>query len=144
MAKAKLGDTVEVHYKSSIEGSDTFEMTEPDQPLSFTLGKKEVILGFEKAILGMQVGEEKILTLASDEAYGDYDPQLRRIFQRTEIPESVQLEVGKTMRIAAEGGQVVNAIVTEFDDKTVTLDANDPCAGKNLDFTIELAAILNK
>ena len=42
-----------------------------DDPLKFTLGKGEVIKGWDDGLRGMCVGEKRKLTIPSDLAYGD-------------------------------------------------------------------------
>ncbi|WP_460374066.1 FKBP-type peptidyl-prolyl cis-trans isomerase [Methanocalculus sp. MC3] len=40
------------------------------EPHEFTLGTGQVITGFNNAVLGMAVGEEKTVTIPVEEAYG--------------------------------------------------------------------------
>lgn len=46
------------------------------KPLTFTVGKGQVIKGFDEGIIGMRVGETKILTIPPEKAYGIKDPKL--------------------------------------------------------------------
>ncbi len=46
------------------------------QPITFTVGTKEMIPGFESAILGLGVGDKKKFTVTSDQAYGAPKPEL--------------------------------------------------------------------
>lgn len=41
------------------------------QPFSFTLGRGEVIGGWDKGLSGMCVGERRVLTIAPELGYGD-------------------------------------------------------------------------
>ena len=45
-------------------------------PLEFTLGSGQMIPGFEEAVTGMAVGDEKTVVLPVDKAYGPYHPEL--------------------------------------------------------------------
>lgn len=142
MIQAKHGDTVKVHYKGSLENSEVFDMTESDSPIEFTLGKGELIEGFEKAVIGMKKGETRTIIVPPEEAYGDYDEDLRKEFSRTMFPKGFEADLGLVMELSTPDGGSVDATIVEIKDTTITLDANDPLAGKALNFTIELVDIL--
>ncbi|MCB0297423.1 MAG: FKBP-type peptidyl-prolyl cis-trans isomerase, partial [Calditrichaeota bacterium] len=77
MTQPKNGDTVKVHYTGKLEDGTVFDSSrERDQPLEFTLGQGMVIPGFEKAVAGMAVGDQKEVTLEVDEAYGPHNESL--------------------------------------------------------------------
>ena len=141
MSKAKNGDTVKVHYTGKFENGDVFDTSDGREPLSFTLGKGQLIPGFEKSVEGMDVGEEKTITLAPQEGYGERDDQLVKEFPRTSLPENMKVEIGSRLRMNTTQGQVVDVTVVEFDEKTVTIDANHPLAGQTLVFDIRLEEI---
>jgi len=69
---AQEGDLVFVHYTGFLENGEVFDSSiGSGQPFSFTLGKKEVIAGWEQGILGMRVGEKRKLIIPPDLAYGE-------------------------------------------------------------------------
>lgn len=53
---AKSGDTVKVHYTGKLNNGEVFDSSEGREPIQFTLGAGQMIPGFEKGVLGMQVG----------------------------------------------------------------------------------------
>ncbi|MDD5721027.1 MAG: FKBP-type peptidyl-prolyl cis-trans isomerase [Candidatus Pacebacteria bacterium] len=72
---AKNGDTVSVNYTGRLENGTVFDSNvDPKfnhvQSFNFTLGSGQVIPGWEKGIVGMKVGEKKILTIPPADAYG--------------------------------------------------------------------------
>ncbi len=68
---AKNGDTLLVHYTGTLKDGTIFDSSVPmGQPFSVTLGKGEVIPGWELGLLGMKVGEERKLIIPPDLAYG--------------------------------------------------------------------------
>ena len=70
-SKAKLGMRVQVHYTGKLDDGTVFDSSLPrGEPFVFTLGQRQVIQGWEKGILGMQVGETRILTIPPALAYG--------------------------------------------------------------------------
>lgn len=141
-AKAKDGDTVQVNYTGKLADGTVFDSSVGRQPLEVVLGKGQVIPGFEKAILGMTVGENKTVTIPADEAYGPYHNELIFEVPRENMPTGVTPQVGQRLQGSQEDGSVMVATITKVSDNTVTLDANIPLAGKDLTFDIGLVKIL--
>ncbi len=141
MAKSKKGDVVKVHYTGKLSDGTIFDSSKDRDPLSFNLGKNEVITGFENAVMGMEEGESKAITIPSDEAYGDYKKNLVIPVGRDKIPSDINPEVGMQLESVQPDGKRIPVTVTEVEDDQVTLDANHPLAGQDLHFDIELVEI---
>ena len=78
MAQAKNGDKVKVQYTGSLEDGKVFDSSRNRQPLEFTVGSESVIPGFEKGVIGMEVGEKKTITIPPEEGYGPLREELIR------------------------------------------------------------------
>jgi peptidylprolyl isomerase len=143
MPIAKRGDTVKVQYKASIEGNQVFNSSN-FSPLEFTLGKEETIPAFEKAILGMATGENKIISVSSKEAFGPYREDLIMTVPRKELPSHIKFAPGQQFQMQQSNGTTNLVTVVFADDKRVTFDANHPLAGKDLTFDISLQEISKK
>lgn len=66
------GDTVTVHYIGSTQDGIQFDSSYlRGEPFQFTVGSGKVIEGWEKGLIGMQVGGERVLVIPSDMAYGN-------------------------------------------------------------------------
>jgi len=141
MARAKRGDTVRVHYTGTLDNGEEFDSSRGTDPLTFTLGEGSVIQGFDEAVDGMQVGEEKRVTIPAREAYGDRREELTLRLPRSEFPPDLELEVGTQLRME-QGAETVVVTVRELDGGSVTLDANHPLAGEALTFDLTLVEIV--
>lgn len=141
MQEAVSGDTVKIHYKGTLEDGTVFDHSEGRPPLEVTLGQNQVIPGFEAALLGMKVGESKVETIPSDQAYGPPNDQLKIKAPIERMPEGKAPEIGQQLQMMTEAGQPVPVTVTEVNDDEVTLDANHPLAGKDLTFEMTLVEI---
>lgn len=72
--EAKTGDTVHVQYTGTLMNGKKFDSSydhEPAEPFKVTLGKGEVIKGWDQGVPGMKVGGKRRLKIPSDLGYGD-------------------------------------------------------------------------
>ena len=71
-AIANTGDRVSVVYTGWLPSGTRFETNAgpSDAPVTFELGKSEVIRGWERGIRGMRVGGRRLLVIAPELAYG--------------------------------------------------------------------------
>lgn len=68
---AENGMQVAVHYQGRLEDGTVFDDSHKrGEPISFTLGKGQVIKGWEQGIEGMSVGEKRTLTIPPELGYG--------------------------------------------------------------------------
>lgn len=141
MAQAKRGDTVRVHYTGTLDDGEEFDSSRGLDPLTFRLGEGSVISGFEEAVTGMSVGDEKRVTIPAEDAYGPRRQELTLRLPRAELPADLELEEGTQLRME-QGGESVVVTVRDLDDDTVTLDANHPLAGEALTFDLRLVEIV--
>lgn len=141
MPRAQDGDTVRVVYRGSLEDGSIFDSSDDDEPLSFVLGEDSVLPGFEKAILGMEVGEQKIVRIPPEEGFGLHEKRLVDEFAVSSLPAGISLQIGTQLEVTAEDGNRFQVTVTRLNAGRVTLDANHPLAGHTLTFHIELLEI---
>jgi peptidylprolyl isomerase len=142
MTKAKTGDRVKVHFEGYLEDGTVFGSTMDDEPFEFTIGEKNMLPGFENAVIGMQKGDTKTITLPPEEAYGRPKKELVSVMERSGFPKEINLEIGKRLRVRTQDGRYTMVTIKEFTEDRIVLDENDPLAGKTLTFKIELVEIL--
>ena len=136
----KKGDKIKVDYTGSFEGGEVFDASERHgAPLEFEAGAGMVVPGFDAAVIGMDVGEEKEVTLKPEEAYGEPHPNAIQKVPKDKFP--AEAKVGMMIGVPLPNGQKIPAKITEIDDKEVTLDLNHPMAGKTLVFKIKIVGV---
>lgn len=139
MSKVKEGDTVKVHYTGKLKDGSIFDSSEEREPLEFTLGQGQLIPGFEKAVVGMEVGDSTTVDIPSDDAYGERREDLELEVSKSDLPDNIEPEVGMQLQMQQqEDGRAIPVQITAVEDDFVKLDANHPLAGKDLTFDIEL------
>ena len=134
------GKVVSLSYVLTVDGQ-VVSQTEADEPLEYLHGAENIIPGLEAALTGKRVGDKINVTLAPDDAYGEYDEDEIEEIDRDEMPESEILEEGMLVEVEDEDGFVYVATVTELSDDTVVLDFNPPLAGKTLTYDVEVLHI---
>jgi len=134
----KNGDTVRVHYTGRLETGEVFDTSEDGEPLEFTLGSGEVIPGFEEAVRGMEVGGERTVEIAPEDAYGPHREQLIATVDRVHAEFPTEPKVGMNLNLPLPDGNHLEVVVTEVTDTHVTIDGNHPLAGHKLTFDLKL------
>ncbi|MFC2027322.1 peptidylprolyl isomerase [Chloroflexota bacterium] len=142
MIEAKFGDTVRVHYVGTLNNGSRFDATQGSDPLEFTIGADEVVSGFEKAVIGMKLGESKAVMIPADDGYGPRDESKVAKVLRSEFPPDMELEQGLLLQIDHPDGAIEVITVVSVSNTEVMLDANHPLAGKPLNYEIELLEVL--
>lgn len=137
----KAGDKVRVHYKGTLTDGTMFDSSEGREPLEFTVGSGMMIKGFDNAVLGMEVGETKTVTIPYQDAYGPSNPDMILTFKLSDFPEGMNPQPGMTIGLTDNMGNNIPAIILEINGEDVVIDANMPLAGKDLIFEIELVSI---
>lgn len=141
MSEAKAGDTVRITYVGTLNNGEMFDSSEGRDPLEFVVGSGQIIKGLDVAIPGMSVGDKKDVNVPCDQAYGQMNPDARQAVPREQIPAEIPVAVGTQLQMQTPQGQVVPVTVVEVTETEVTLDANHPLAGQDLNFAIEVVGI---
>ncbi len=133
------GQTVGVHYVETFnDGTELDNSRTRGNPLIFKVGERQVINGFENAVVGMKIGETKTVTISPEEAYGPTDPKLLREMPRNTFPQDFNFVKGALVEMRSPQGHSMPATIASFGDENVTLDFNHPLSGKTLNFEIEV------
>ena len=140
MRRAQTGDTVSVHYTGTLADGSVFDSSRGREPLEFTVGGGRVIPGFDAAVAGMAVGEQKTVTIVADQAYGAHRPELMVEVDRAQFPTDVEPEIGQQLQLS-RGGQQFVVTVRDVSDGSLLLDGNHPLAGEDLTFALELVGV---
>ncbi|MFP4162633.1 MAG: peptidylprolyl isomerase [Chitinispirillaceae bacterium] len=130
--KVEKGNTVKVDFTIKLDNGAVVGSTKDEQPVQFKVGNEEVLPGLDSAVLGMQKGEEKSISLPSKEAYGSRMDELVQDVGRNNLPKDFDPQVGQVLEMTDEGGDSMTAMVVNVDDQKIRIDANHPLAGKDL------------
>lgn len=141
MNKAQEGDKVAVTYQGVLDDGMVFDETNDNEPLVFVLGENEVLPGMELAVMGMEVGDRKTVTIPPEQGYGVRQPKLVEEVKLEALPQGLDLDLGNRLEVSAADGTIHRLIIVALDEQKVTLDGNHPLAGRPLILQIELVSI---
>ena len=142
MSQVKQNDTVKVHYTGKLTDGQVFDSSvKRGEPIEFTMGQGQLIPGFEKGLLDMEVNEKKTINIPKEEAYGEPREELVQEVQKSQLPEEIKPEVGMGLVSKSPDGQEMNLVVKDVKEDTIVVDGNHPLAGKDLVFDLEVVEI---
>lgn len=132
------GERVRIHYTGRLDDGTEFDSSAGAEPLEFTVGTQEVISGLDDAVLEMQEGETRTVTVPPEAGYGERVPGLEQTIDVTQLPEGVTPGVALRANVA---GQDTILWVTDINDESAVVDPNHPLAGRTLTFEVELVSV---
>ena len=150
------GDSVTIEYIGRLDDGSVFDTsnrtvaersglladnpTRRFEPLTVDVGDDTVIPGLQEALVGLEEGEQTVVTIAAENAYGEYREEKVGEYDRDAFDDLLgdrELELG--FEVEAENGLVGEVI--EIGDEDVTVDFNHELAGEALTFEIEVVGI---
>ena len=125
MKKIESGNVITVNYTGKFEDGTVFDssLSKGREPLHTVLGSGNLIPGFEKGLLGMEVGESKTIEIDPTEAYGEYLDGLVNVVPPTQMPEGVK--VGDVLQSSSDRG-TINVTVKEINENKVPASKSRP------------------
>lgn len=136
-------DKVTLDYEGKFENGEIFDTSkhgDHSHPLTFVVGEGQVIPGFEKAVLGMEVGDEKEFSIEPEDAYGMPDERLVQEIPKSALPSEPEAQVGMTLVMQTPQGDIP-VVISEVKADSVILNLNHPLAGKKLIFKIKVLSV---
>jgi peptidylprolyl isomerase len=157
MAQVQKADRVRIHFVGRLADGTIIDSTYADPeaeactaedcchehgPLELTVGEGDFYVPVEEALIGMEVGEKKVVVILPDDAFGDYNPENVFAVERSELPEDIVPEVGLELEVTGDDDDIFMVTIVEVNDDEGHLDSNHPLAGEELTYEFEVVEIL--
>ena len=134
------GKFVELTYKVTDKKSGHV-LTMVEFPLGYVHGHNEILAPFVHMQLeGKAAGDVIEVPIDGNQIFGARDESLVFTDHVENVPEEYR-QVGTSILMENDKGQTRSFIVTRMDDKTLTVDGNNPLCGREVVFTLEILAV---
>lgn len=136
-ARVVLEYTLKDDKGAVLDSSDA----EDGEPIVYVHGYGMLVPGLEVALVGLEVGSVKDVTVVPDEGFGDRDEELVLEIDRGDFPDPKKVEIGDEVVAESPDGDEVPMRVVEVRPETVVVDANHPLAGVTLRYSVVVKEI---
>lgn len=141
MTIVKEGYKVCILFEAKLETGQVVLKTEEERPLEVTIGEGAIPKTIEKALIDMNEGESKSITLAPPEAFGPRLEDLVVDLPKEGFGNDTDLTVGSRVTMSSPEGKQFTGCILKIKDENVKVDFNHPLAGKTLVFTVTVISI---
>jgi FKBP-type peptidyl-prolyl cis-trans isomerase SlyD len=134
------GKYVELTYKVIDQKSGSV-LTQVEFPLGYVHGVNEVLAPAVTAELeGRLAGDVIEVPIDCNQLYGPRDESLVIVESIQNVPEEYR-KVGTSILMESDKGQTKTFIVTRMDEKSITIDGNNPLCGREVIFRLEIQMV---
>ena len=134
------GKYVELTYKVTDKKS-RHVLSMVEFPLGYVHGRNEILAPSVHAELeGRSAGEVIEVPIDGNRIFGARDESLVFTDHIDNVPEEYR-KVGTSILMENDKGQTRSFLVTRIDDKTLTVDGNNPLCGREVVFTLEIVTV---
>lgn len=135
------GMVVTLHFSLTLKGGDVIDSTFDEEPATFTVGDGNLLAGFEESVLGLSSGAKELFVIPPEKGFGQHNPSNIQVIARDQFDKSIELEKGLMLSFADAQNAELPGVVSDFNDKEVTVDFNHPLAGKDIEFEVEILSV---
>ncbi len=134
------GKFVELTYKVTDRKSGHV-LTRVEFPLGYVHGHNEILAPFvHKKLEGRCTGDVIEVPIDGNQIFGPRDESLVFTDQIENVPEEYR-HIGTSILMENDKGQTRSFLVTRIDDKSLTVDGNNPLCGREVVFTLEILTV---
>lgn len=137
-------DTVSLSYTATLTTGEIIDAVPEDKPLTLAIGSGRILKAAEVALVGLEPGQSRTVSVLPEDAYGPYYSTLVQDLPRSSFADHIDPIPGMVLSLTYEKDklkQEIPATVLAADANTVTVDFNHPLAGKTIVYTLKLHAI---
>jgi len=136
----KHNSVVTFDYTLKDDSGEVIDASDRAAPLAYLHGHGNLVPGLERELEGHDAGEHLEVRIPAAEGYGEYSKELVQRVPRRALKGIAKVTVGMRLQAQTKDGPRPMT-VTHIAGDMVTLDANHPLAGRNLNFEIDIREV---
>jgi FKBP-type peptidyl-prolyl cis-trans isomerase SlpA len=137
----KEGDKIQLICELKLEDGTICFKNEKENPLVFIVGEGNFFQVIESKLIDMKKGETKKVNLKPKDAFGVYNDKLLAEINKNNISTNAELNIGSSIQMKTASDKIIQGIITEIKDDSITVDFNHPFANKNIIATFTILSI---
>jgi len=132
---------VSMHYKLTDNDGNVIDSSEGMDPLTYLHGAGNIIPGLEKALIGKVEKDSVTVKVSPAEGYGEVMQELIQTIDKAAFQGVETIEAGMSFEAQGPDGQAQRVVVKSVEGDQVTIDANHPLAGIELNFDVNIVSV---
>ncbi|HEY7774478.1 MAG TPA: peptidylprolyl isomerase [Marinagarivorans sp.] len=132
---------VTLNFSLSLEDGTVVDSNHGEDPVTFTVGDGNLLEGFEKAMFGLRAGDEREITIAPEQGFGQPNENNVQEVPRSDFPDDLTLEVGLMLSFSDAQNTELPGVIKELKADSVLVDFNHPLAGRTLIFKVHIHSV---
>jgi len=132
---------VSIDYTLTNDAGEVIDSSAGGAPLVYLHGAGNIISGLEKALEGKQGGDQVVVAVEPEDAYGEYSPELVATLNRAMFEGVDELEVGMQFHASGPDGGMQIVTIRDVEGDDVIVDGNHPLAGQRLNFDVKIISV---
>jgi FKBP-type peptidyl-prolyl cis-trans isomerase SlyD len=134
------GRFVELTY-TVIDRKSGHVLTRVEFPLGYVHGRNEILApSVHRQLEGRSAGDVIEVTIDGNQVFGPRDESLVFTDRLENVPEEYR-QVGTSILMENDRGRTRAFLVTRIDDRTLTVDGNNPLCGREVVFALEILSV---
>lgn len=128
--RVEWGSLVSLDYDLLLDSGEQVDSSEVNGPLRLRVGEWRALPGLGEKLVGLHTGDERLIRLAPQEAFGDWDPSAILTMRESRVIGDAPLEDGTTLKIETQDGTSAVCRAYRVSEDRLALDFNHPLAGQ--------------
>lgn len=128
--QVEWGSLVSLDYEILLDSGEQVDSSAVNGPLRLRVGEWRALPGLGEKLVGLQAGDERLIRLAPQEAFGDWDPSAILTMRESKLIGDAPLQDGTTLRIETQDGTSAICRAYRMSEDRLALDFNHPLAGQ--------------
>ncbi len=132
---------VSMHYKLTDNDGNVIDSSEGMEPLTYLHGAGNIIPGLENALVGKVEKDTLTVKVQPSEGYGEVVQELIETVPKSAFQGTDEIKEGMAFEAQNQNGQMQRIVVKKVEGDLVTVDANHPLAGVELNFDVQIVSV---